>query len=93
MRVQDDLNWTDAHEDVRDFVLRCLERDPKKRMTSAAALRHRWLDDAAPSAPRVTLPRHQSDSHLQRAKTECLKVECAREGQEQLANALKKVCF
>lgn len=83
----------DAHENVRDFVLQCLERDPDNRMTSASALRHPWLDDTAPSAPRVTLPRIQSESHLQRAKTACLRVECAREGQEQLANALKTVCF
>ena len=36
-------NWKRAHEDARDLVTRCLERDVKKRIDIESFIRHKWF--------------------------------------------------
>eukprot|EP00798_Chlamydomonas_sp_ICE-L_P020792 gene20792-27621_t len=38
--------WLDMSSEGRDFIKRCLQRDPRKRLTVAKALKHPWLTNA-----------------------------------------------
>jgi serine/threonine protein kinase len=41
--MQDDVLWMAANDNAKDFVLKLLERDPRKRLTAREALQHPWL--------------------------------------------------
>lgn len=36
--------WKDVSKDAKEFIMTLLQPDPKKRATSAEALKHRWLE-------------------------------------------------
>lgn len=36
--------WKDVSKDAKEFILTLLQPDPKKRVTSEQALKHRWLE-------------------------------------------------
>lgn len=36
--------WKDVSKDAKEFILSLLQPDPKKRVTSGEALKHRWLE-------------------------------------------------
>jgi len=42
--------WAGISEDAKDLVKELLEMDPNKRITSAQALKHTWILDAAPNS-------------------------------------------
>ena len=62
--MQESTLWHDANEDIHDFVLGCLERNPNQRMTAVQALKHPWLDASAPTSAEVTVSRNLSSEHL-----------------------------
>jgi serine/threonine protein kinase len=39
----DDPIWDTISSDAKDFISKCLELDPSKRLTITQALRHRWF--------------------------------------------------
>jgi hypothetical protein len=75
--VQEDELWHAANANVRDLVLQCLERDPVRRITAAAALGHPWLTadmrqsrEVAPntccaSAKRARLQKAAAQGHVE----------------------------
>merc|ERR1712137_755944 len=42
--------WAGISEDAKDLIKELLEMDPSKRITSAQALKHTWILDAAPNS-------------------------------------------
>ena len=55
----------DISEDGRDFLSKCLERDPAKRMDVKTALQHPWLrlGDVAGTGPQLSCIDNLRDYH------------------------------
>lgn len=48
--MYDPFDWADVSENAKDFVRKLIQPDPKSRPTATVALKHRWLNGAAPRA-------------------------------------------
>lgn len=51
----DGPNWAEVSASAKDLILRCLDKDAKRRITAEEALRHEWVREEGGAAQDVDI--------------------------------------